>query len=186
VRRQQPEQLQKEKVMLIESEDQAIALLNDMQVGYQQRELAIHYLVEYPTPTGIKRLVGALVDDEFAIRWVSSIALAQLGPMALPEVLRALTDPQLNTAQLRRRVIHILHYSSNLANEPVYKHRHMEPKVYIKPGKLVSVSELMAALKEPAADIKSMEAAGKLLLQLENYPTDERSKLNISNKRKTP
>jgi hypothetical protein len=118
-------------------------------------------------------LVGALLDDEFAIRWASSIVLAQLDPMALLEVLRALTDSQLNTVRLRRSVTHILHYNSNLANEPVYKHRHMEPKVCIKPGKLVSVSELMNALKEPAADIKSMEAVSKLLLQLENYPTDE-------------
>lgn len=158
--------------MLIESEDQAIAILNDAQLENQHREIAIHYLAEHPTSTGIKQLIGALFNDEFTIRWVASIALAQLGPAALPEVLRALTNPELNTFRLREGVIHLLHYSSNLAHEPVYKHQFMEPNVYIKPGTLVSISELMTALKGPAADISSMEAAGKLLAQLENLPTD--------------
>jgi hypothetical protein len=49
----------------------------------------------------------------------------------------------------------------------------LEPKVEIKPGTSMSVDELLTALKGPAADIKSMKAAGKLLSQLENYPTDK-------------
>lgn len=158
--------------MFIDPEDQAIALLNNKQLNYQKREFAIHYICEHPTPEGIKALVEALRDPEFGVRWTASTALAQLGPQALPEVLRALTTPKSNTVRLREGVIHILHYSSNLAHEPVYKHQHMEPKVYIKPGTLVSVGELLTALKGPAADIKSMKAAGKLLLELEDYPTE--------------
>jgi hypothetical protein len=165
-----PPNFEKEKVMFINPEDQAIALLQDIQLEHQQREFAAHYLAEHHTPAGIQALVDALQYKEFALRWIASTALAQLIPLALPEVLRALTNPQANTATLREAVIHILHYGSNLAHEPVYKHQHIEPEVYIKPGKLVSVSELMTALKGPAADINSMKAADKLLLQLENYP----------------
>jgi len=157
--------------MFIGPEDQAIAVLNDKQLAYSKREVAVHYLAQHPTPEGIKALVVALRDSELGIRWIAATALAQLGPLALPEVLRALIDPKTNTVRLRDGVIHILHYSSNLAHEPVYKHPHMEPKVHIKPGTLVSVKELMTALKGPAADIKSMRAAGKLLSTLEKYST---------------
>ncbi|MGC1375429.1 MAG: HEAT repeat domain-containing protein [Anaerolineales bacterium] len=149
-------------------EDQAIAVLDETTLAYHRRESAVHYLAEHPTQTGIKRLVRALSDHEFAVRWAASVALSQLGPPALPEVLRALADPELNTARMREGAIHILHYSSDLASILIHKHQHMEPKVYLKPGVLVSVGELMAALKGPAADVSSMHAAGKLLLQLEN------------------
>jgi hypothetical protein len=154
--------------MFIGPEDQAIAVLNDKQLAYPKREVAVHYLAQHPTPEGIKALVAALRDSELGIRWVASTALAQLGPLALPEVLQALTNPKTNTVRLREGVIHILHYSSNLAHEPVYRHPHLEPKVEIKPGTSVSVNELLTALKGPAADIKSMKAADKLLSQLEN------------------
>jgi hypothetical protein len=154
--------------MFINPEDQAIALLGDKQLEPQKREFAIHYLAEHPTPASITALIGALQYKEFTLRWVASTALAQLGSLALREVLRALTDPKLNTAPLREGVVHILHYSSNLANEPVYKHAQIKPQVYAKPGVLVSVSELMTALKGPAADINSMKAADRLLAELEN------------------
>jgi hypothetical protein len=159
--------------MFTNPEDQAIQILQNMQLDIQQREFAIHYLAEHHTPAGIQALVAALQYKEFALRWIASTALAQLGPLALPEVLKALTNPKLNTAPLRESVLHILHYSSNLAQEPVYKHQHIQPQIYLKPGVLVSVSELLAALKDPVADISSMKAAGKLLSQLENYPTDK-------------
>jgi hypothetical protein len=68
---------------------------------------------------------------------------------------------------MRRGDVYILHYSSNLAHEPVYTHQHIEPQVQINPGTLVSVSKLMTALKGSAADISSMKEAGKLLSQLE-------------------
>ena len=159
--------------MFTNPEDQAITILTDMQLDIQQREFAIHYLAEHHTPAGIQALVAALQYKEFALRWIASTALAQLGPLALPEVLKALTNPKLNTAPLRESVVHILHYSSNLAQEPVYRHQHLEPRVEIKPGISVSVNELLTALKGPAADIKSMKAANKLLLELENYSTDK-------------
>jgi hypothetical protein len=153
-------------------EEQAIALLNDKNLVYHKREIAIHYLAEHPTPASIKGLVDALRDKDFAIRWKASTALAHLGPLALPEVLRALTNYKTNTVRLREGVIHILHYSSNLAHEPFYNHQQVEPRVYIKPGKLVSVRGLLNALKGPAADINSMKAADKLLSEMEKYPTE--------------
>lgn len=154
--------------MFTNPEDQAITILNDTKLDYQQREFAIHYIAQHPTPEGIQALVGALQYKEFAIRWVAATALAQLGPLALPTVLRALVNPKMNTAPLREGVIHILHYSSTLAQEPVYNHRHMEMQVFGKPGRLVSVGELMSALKGPAADITSMKAADRLLSELEH------------------
>jgi hypothetical protein len=153
--------------MFVNPEDQAIALLNNKQLNYEKRELAIHYICEHPTQEGIKALVGALRDPEFGVRWTASTALAQLGSLALPEVLRALANPKTNTVRLREGVIHILHYSSNLAHEPVYKHPQMEPQVKITSGASVSVGDLMTALKGPAADISSMDVAGRLLLRLE-------------------
>jgi hypothetical protein len=158
--------------MFITQEDQAIKILQDMQEDTQQREFAVHYLAEHPTPAGIQALVSALQYKEFAIRWVASTALIQLGPSALLEVLRALTNPRLNTAQLRESAIHILHYSSNLALEPVYKHQHMDPQVHFKPGSSTSISELLTALKGPADDINSMKTADKLLAELENNSSE--------------
>lgn len=154
--------------MSINLEDQALVRLNNTHLNYQKRELAIHYICEHPTPQGIKALVNVLSDQEFGVRWSASVALAQLGSLALPEILRALTIPEMNTVRLREAVMHILHYSSNLTHEPVSTYQHMEPQVVIKPGTPVSVGDLIAALKGPAADISSMEVAGKLLLRLED------------------
>lgn len=154
--------------MNINSVEQAIEVLNNKQLNYQKRELAVQYLAGHPTPEGIKLLVEALRDGELAVRWVASTALAQLGPAALPEVLRALTDPKTNTVRMREGVMHILHYSSNLAHTPVQQQQHVEPEVSITSRKKVSVSDLMDALKGPAADLKSIKVAGKLLDQMES------------------
>lgn len=112
--------------------------------------------------------MDALRDPEFGVRWGASTALAQLGSQALPEILRALTNPKTNTVRMREGVIHILHYSSTLAHEPVFKHPQIDPQIYLNPETLVSVGDLMTALKGPAADISSMNVAGRLLSRLEN------------------
>ena len=153
--------------MFVSPEEQAIVVLQDTKLDYTLREIAIHEIAEHATSAGIQALVGALQYKEFALRWVASIALAQLGPKALRELLQALTRPESNTAPLRESVIHILHYGSNLAQEPVYKQAHVEPQVLLKPGVTISVGELISALKGPAADINSMVAANKLLLELD-------------------
>jgi HEAT repeat protein len=154
--------------MFIGPENQAVDVLNNKKLSYHRREVAVHYLAQHPTPEGIKALVVALRDSELAIRWTAATALAQLGPLALPEVLKALVDPKTNTVRLREGVMHILHYSSNLAHEPVYKQSEMEATVHTLSGKLTSANDLLNALKGPAADIKSMKAAGKLLAQMEH------------------
>lgn len=155
--------------MLAKSEEQAIAILKDTKLENQLRESAIHYLAEHPTPTGISALVGALQEDEFAVRWAASTALAQLGHLALPEILKALVNPKLNTTPFRHCVIHILHYGTDLAREPVYRHQQIDPHIHLQPEpeKPVRVGELLAALKGPAADINSMKAADKLLTELQ-------------------
>lgn len=159
--------------MLITPKEQAVAVLNNKQLPIRKRELALHYLTGHPTLEGIKAMVDALRDSDFALRWLAATALAQLGPLALPEVLRALTNPKSNTVRLREGVVHILHYSSNLAHESVFTQQHMEPQVFIEPGKLVSVRKLMTALKGQLADINSMKEAGKLLLEFENHPKNK-------------
>jgi hypothetical protein len=113
-------------------------------------------------------LIESLLDDEFSVRWEAAVALAQLGPHAFPDVLEALTDPKLNTARLREGVMHILHYSSRKEEEPSSGHKPVEVQVVANSGDLVYVDELMAALKGPAADIRSMVEAGKLLFQIRN------------------
>jgi len=151
--------------MSANSEEQAIATLKNTQLKIEPREVAIHYLAEHPTSAGISALIEALQYKEFALRWVASSALAQLGHLALPEILHALVNPKLNTAPLRESVIHILHYGSDLAQEPVYRHQHIEPHIHLQPEpeKPIQVGELMIALKGPAADINSMKVADKLI-----------------------
>jgi hypothetical protein len=92
--------------------------------------------------------------------------------MAFLEILRAVADPKQNTSWLREGVYHILHYSSNLANIPFHLQDEEEPKIHIEPHKVVSIRELLRALKGPAADISSMEVASKLLIQLEENSQD--------------
>jgi hypothetical protein len=153
--------------MFDNSLEQAIAVLNNTQLEDQKRELAIQVLAEHRDPATIKALVNALQFKEFSLRWTASTTLAQFGAPGLVEVLRALLNPELNTAPLREGIIHILHYGSNLADEPVYKHNQIDPQFVLKPGVTVSVNELLKALKGPAADINSMIAASQLLQELE-------------------
>jgi hypothetical protein len=60
-------------------------------LSLQEREDAIEYLRNKPTSTGIERLVAALEDMEFGIRWSAGTALAQLGDAAFVPILKALT-----------------------------------------------------------------------------------------------
>ena len=127
----------------IQSEQQALTLLNDTTQDVFGREAAIHYLHRYPTQSNLTRLVQALEDDEFGVRWTAAVVLAQVGDDALPPLLHALTE-QHESTWLREGAHHVLHYSSG-------------DKAREKTG------ALQKALRGPAAEMATMHEAAKLL-----------------------
>jgi HEAT repeat protein len=137
-------QLRKE----IYSVEQAMEILSDPLEDQLLREQAIRYLSYHPSEEVINKLVWTLQDDEFGIRWEAAVTLAQLGERALPELLKALTDPdRVGDPRLREGAYHILHYN----RDPFYG---------------VNIARLLQALKGPAADIASMKEAGRILAQI--------------------
>ena len=138
-------QLKKE----IYSVEQAIEILSDPLEDQLFREQAIRYLSYHPSEKVINKLVWSLQDDEFGIRWEAAIILAQLGEKALPVLLKALTDPEkVGDPRLREGAYHVLHYNRD-------------------PSYAINITQLMHALKGPAADIASMREAGRILAQIE-------------------
>lgn len=136
--------------MFITSEAQALEILDDTGQDMRHREAAARYLAAHPSPEIVGRLVQALQDNDFGVRWEAAVALSQLGNPALIEMLKALTDPKrVGDSRLRRGIYHALHYNQSL---------HLP----------VSMTRLMEALKGPAADIASMEEAGRLLQLIEH------------------
>ncbi len=129
---------------------QAIKTLDDLDSAVGAREAALRYLAERPTPAIIARIVQALQDDDFGVRWEAANVVTQLGEPALLEVVKALTDPQrVGDPRLREIAYHILH-SQQLALP-------------------VPITDLLAALKGPAADIASLIEADHVLNAIEKY-----------------
>jgi hypothetical protein len=134
--------------MVITSTTQALELLKNNRDEPAYREAAVRYLKDNPTPAVIARLVQTLQDDDFGVRWEAAAALTQLGEVALPEVLKALTDPKrFDDPRLREGVYHILHYDQAAMS--------------------MDVTDLLSALRGPAADIASLVEANRLLRQIE-------------------
>jgi len=136
---------------MFSSESQAVKILDDQDRSYREREAAVKYLADLASPSAIRRLVVALQDDNISVRWEAAVSIANLGDTALPEVLKALTDPhRVGDPRLRQGVYHILHTNASL---------HLPQ----------AAGDLMRALKGPGADIATMEAAGRLLHQIEAH-----------------
>jgi hypothetical protein len=137
--------------MTIESVSQAIALLDNVRENATVREAAIRYLAKDPTPAVIARLVQALQDDEFSVRWEAATAVAQQGEAGVLEVLKALTHAeQVGDPRLRECAYHILH--SHTASVPV------------------PIADLLAALHGgTAADIASLVEASRVLRAYEKF-----------------
>ena len=134
----------------IYSVEQAVEILSDQLEDQLLREQAIRFLSYHPSEEVINKLVWTLQDDEFGIRWEAAVTLAQLGEKALPELLKALTDPdRVGDPRLREGAYHILHHN----RDPFYG---------------VNISRLLQALKGPAADIASMKEAGRIMAQIKN------------------
>ncbi len=133
--------------MMIDSTAEAIALLQNTSLSEQEREHAVHFLRDHPTPEGIEALVTALEDDDAGVRWSAGAALAQLGDAAFPALLEKLAHKS-NDTWLREAAHHVIHDNSS-------------PRVRDESG------DLMRALQGPGADIASMEAAYNLLRKWE-------------------
>lgn len=131
--------------MVLSSENDAIEILDRENVSSLEREDAVRYLAYQPSDRAIRRLVKALQDHDFGVRWEAAASLAKLGDRGLHEMLKALVDPErVGDPRLREGAYHMLHYNRS--------------------DKLpVPTKELMLALKGPAPDISTMEEAGKLL-----------------------
>ena len=71
----------------------ALTTLNNTHRSDFDREWAIHKLSRSPTPQNTRRLVAALEDNEFGVRWAAAVALAELGQPALRPLLEALIIP---------------------------------------------------------------------------------------------
>jgi HEAT repeat protein len=136
--------------MVITSTARALELLDNNREESSFREAAVHYLTNHSSPAVIVRLVQALQDDDVGVRWVAAMALAQLGEAALPEVLKALTDPvRVGDPRLREGVYHILH--NNQRSVPV------------------PITDLLAALKGPTAGIATLVEVDRVIREYEKY-----------------
>ncbi len=135
--------------MKIESEDSAFQLLDNVQESTRVREAAVKYLAEQATPAAIRRVTLALDDDDFGVHWEAAVSLAKLGEGALPELLKALTKPQLaSSPRMREGAYHVLHYN-------------------VSPVVRSHAARLMAALKGMAAAIPTLTEADHWLSEIE-------------------
>ena len=138
--------------MDIVSWQQALALLDNRLSPVAEREAAARFLKKFPEPQAVPRLVRALQDEDFGVRWAASEALSRLGVHALEAVLRVLADPnQVGDPRLRDSAYHMLHLGQQWP---------------------VSVKGLMRSLKGPAADLATLEEAARLLQLLKSAGRD--------------
>jgi len=129
--------------MEVRSWEQAVAILNNRLNSVAEREAAARFLKKNPEPQAVPRLVKALQDEDFGVRWAASEALSQLGVHALETVLGVLADPdQVGDPRLRESAYHMLHLGRAWP---------------------VPVNKLMQSLKGPAADLATLEEAARLL-----------------------
>jgi hypothetical protein len=131
-----------EVVMTITNEKQAIKVLDNHEHDPIKREEAARFLEENPTENAVQRLIKALTDDDFGVRWAASTALTRLGDKALHPLLHALIDD--TSPRLRESAYHVFHY-----NDSPWIRLHSKP--------------LMDAIKSLAPDVTSPKAAYQML-----------------------
>jgi len=125
------------------SDAQALALLNNPLLSPYEREKGLRALAEDPTAANLERLLEALEDNLFGIRWTAAALLAELGDQALKPLLQLLIR-QHDSAWLREGAYHVFYYSSSAA--------------VIK-----QTEALRRALHGPAAEVATTGEAVKLL-----------------------
>ncbi len=135
--------------MKITSINEAIKVLDDLSKGEVERVRAIDYLTDMTEERVVVRLVDALQDEDYGVRWKASTSLAKLGGSALPYILKALMDPdRIGDTRLRRSAVRAI--------------KHMDRACLPK-----SMEELLEALQGSASDVSSMETAYKVMSDLE-------------------
>lgn len=135
--------------MKITSVDDAFTILNDHTTGELDRVNAVRYLAHFSEERVLDRLVKALQEDDYGVRWEASVSLTRLGKTALPGLLRALMDPKrVGDPRLRRGAFRVLNHIKEFTP-------------------MQSLEGLIEALQGSAADVASMEAAYKVMTEIE-------------------
>lgn len=130
-----------------QSEAEALALLENSSLSNLERKEAIHYLAENLNPPVVRKLVDTLEDHEFSIRWAAAKALAHAGEQAWTPVLRKLVAAG-GDGRVREVAHHVLNKN---ASTRVQKES----------------QNLLKAMKGPAADMATPQAAYELLREIE-------------------
>ncbi len=133
------------------SNSEALAVLANKDEDPARREAAAWYLdrhlrssVRLPV---IRQLVQSLRDDDFGVRWAASEILSRAGEDVVPEVLRALTDPDgAGDVRLREAARRILLHTASHGSQAAGRY-----------------AALIDALDGPAADLMTMREADRLL-----------------------
>ncbi|MCB9149183.1 MAG: HEAT repeat domain-containing protein [Caldilineaceae bacterium] len=128
------------------SEAAALQALNDIHQENSLREEATNYLGSNPSPANLERLVAALEDSYFGVRWAAAVALAKAGEAALVPMLYALSHG--SSAWLREGAHHVFCYSRNAS---------VSKQTY----------DLLKAMRGPASDVATMSLASQLLASIE-------------------
>ncbi|MEZ4865213.1 MAG: HEAT repeat domain-containing protein [Caldilineaceae bacterium] len=129
-----------------QSAEAALYSLNDPTQSVYVREQALRILAQTPTSEHLARMIQALEDEHFGVRWEAAALLAELGEVALRPLLRALVY-QHDSVWLREGAHHICYYSSS-----------PQVREWTQP--------LQKALRGSAAEVATTDAAAKLLQSL--------------------
>ena len=132
---------------MIQTTEQAIAVIQNTRLSEAEREEGIHFVRETPSAQGIEVLVETLRDNDHGVRFAAAHALAYVGDAGMPALLRALAQPDTDVV-LRKGATIVISESTS-------------PKVRQQGQALLS------ALKGSQAGIATMEAAIKLMPSFE-------------------
>lgn len=126
--------------------EDALIVFSDPTRPEHEREKALELLKGLPSDKVTAALIAALHESDSGIRWAASDVLAMMGDAALKPLLLELASAR-NDLNLRQSAIHILHtsHSQNVR---------------------VRTAALQKALKGPSAQVDSMEAANRLLIEI--------------------
>jgi HEAT repeat protein len=144
---------------MIHNEKAALQILDNENNSISMREEAARFLEQNPTENATQRLIKALTDDDFGIRWAASTALTRLGEKVLPSLLQALIED--TSPRLRESAYHVFHYNDN-----PWIRQHSQP--------------LMDAIKGLAPDVTSPKAAYQMLKEFNLR--DKADSRGVSNK----
>ena len=131
---------------MIESVEQAEAVLKDPDKHEEVRVHAAQFLAESGTEEAAELLVMALDDDDYGVHWAASEGLAAMGDSALPALLRGLVQ-----ADCSPRVLHGAKHAFHTNASPVVREE---------------TKGIVAAMHGSSQSISIMQAANELMIKL--------------------